>query len=221
MHKLMVMSRAYRLASTDDAHSAAIDPNNDLLWRFTPRRLSAEEIRDSILAISGSLDRSMGERHPFEPEQEFKYTQHRPFVAVYETNRRSVYLMQQRIRKQPFLATFDGADTNASTPVRPISTTAIQALWMMNDPLVHKESENFAVRVGLAVAEEEKRIDYAYRLVFGRPARPEEVAAAKEYLKGAASRMREAGVAWDQQTRGALASLGRVMFASNEFLFLE
>jgi hypothetical protein len=221
MHKLMVMSRAYRLATTDDAQNAAIDPNNELLWRFTPRRLSAEEIRDSILAISGSLDRSTGERHPFEPEQEYKYTQHRPFVAVYETNRRSVYLMQQRIRKQPFLATFDGADTNASTPVRPISTTPIQALWLMNDPLVHKGSENFAVRVGLAVAEEQGRIDYAYRLVFGRPPTGEEVAAAKEYLKGAASRMREAGVPWDQQTRGALASLGRVMFASNEFLFVE
>jgi hypothetical protein len=221
MHKLIVTSRAYRLSSAQDAHNVALDPANDLFWRFTPRRLSAEEIRDSILAISNSLEREVPKRHAFPPEQEYKYTQHKPFVAVYESNHRSVYLMQQRIRKQPFLATFDGADTNASTDVRSISTTAIQALWMMNDPLVHRESDQFAVRVGLAFGEEDKRIDYAYRLIYGRPATLEEISEARGYLEQSAESMREAGVPWDKQARGALASLGRVIFGSNEFLFVE
>jgi Protein of unknown function (DUF1553)/Protein of unknown function (DUF1549)/Planctomycete cytochrome C len=221
MHKLMVMSHAYRLASVDDPRNSAIDPDDELLWRFTPRRLSAEEIRDSMLAIGNTLEHGMPQRHPFPPEQEFKYTQHKPFVALYETNHRSVYLMQQRIRKQPFLATFDGADTNASTATRSISTTAIQALWMMNDPLVHKESDQFAVRVGLAFDETDKRIDYAYRLIYGRPATPEDISEARAYLGEGVEKLKEAGVPWDQQMRGALASLGRVMFASNEFLFVE
>jgi hypothetical protein len=221
MHKLIVTSRAYRLSSVEDPSNVAVDPNNELLWRFNPRRLSAEEIRDSILAISNALDRDMPQRHPFPPEQEYKYTQHKPFVAVYDSNHRSVYLMQQRIRRQPFLATFDGADTNASTAVRSISTTAIQALWMMNDPLVHNQSDQFAVRVGLAFGEDDKRIDYAYRLIYGRPATLEEISEARGYLEQSMEKMRDAAVPWDKQARGALASLGRVMFASNEFLFVE
>ena len=92
---------------------------------------------------------------------------------------------------------------------------------MMNDPLVHKESDQFAVRVGLAFGEEDRRIDYAYRLIYGRPAALEEISEARGFLEQSMERMREAGVPWDKQARGALASLGRVMFASNEFLFVE
>jgi hypothetical protein len=221
MHRLIMNSRAYQLASTDDLKNASIDPANELLWRFTPRRLSAEEIRDSILALAGTLDRSMGGSHPFPPEVEWKYTQHKPFVADYPSNHRSVYLMQQRIRKQPFLATFDGADTNAPTGVRPISTTAIQALWMMNDPFVYEQSDHFAVRVGMAVADERRRIDYTYRLALGRPATSEEIEAALEYLNRCAQKLADAGTPEDQQVRAALASFNRALFASNEFLFVE
>src|SRR3989454_2472614 len=63
-----------------------------------------------------------------------------PFVAVYDSNRRSIYLMQQRIKKQPFLELFDGADTNATTGERPVSTTPLQALFMMNDLLDRKST---------------------------------------------------------------------------------
>src|SRR5207249_2274207 len=74
MHRLMMNSRAYQLAGTDDARNAAVDFANDYLWRANPRRLSAEEIRDSILALANTLDRSMGGRHPFPPEIEWKYS---------------------------------------------------------------------------------------------------------------------------------------------------
>jgi hypothetical protein len=221
MHRLIMNSRAYQLACTDDPKNAAIDSADDYLWRFTPRRLSAEEIRDSILALAGTLDRSQGGPHPFPPEVEWKYTQHKPFVADYPANFRSVYLMQQRIRKQPFLATFDGADTNAPTGVRPISTTAIQALWMMNDSFVYEESDKFAVRVGMAVADERRRIDYTYRLALGRPATSEEIDAALDYLHRCAQKLAQAGTPEDQLVRGALASFNRALFASNEFLFVE
>ena len=60
-----------------------------------------------MLAVGGMLDKEPGGEHPFPPESEWQHTQHRPFVAVYETNKRSVYLMQQRIRKQPYLAIFE------------------------------------------------------------------------------------------------------------------
>jgi hypothetical protein len=221
IHRLIMLSRAYQLACTDDAKNASIDFANDYLWRFNPRRLSAEEIRDSMLAISNTLDRSMGGPHPFPPEGEWKFSQHKPFYAVYDTNQRSVYLMQQRIRKQPFLATFDGADTNAPTGLRPLSTTAVQALWMMNDPFVYDQSDKFAVRIGMAVSEERRRIDYAYRLALGRAANSEEIETGVAYVRDCAQKMAQAGIPNDSQTRAALASFARVIFASNEFLFVE
>jgi len=221
MHRLVMLSHAYQLASADHPPNAAVDVNNDLLWRFNRRRLDAEEIRDAILAVSGGLDRSMGGPHPFPPENQWRYTQHKAFVAVYDTDRRSVYLMQQRIKKHPFLEVFDGADTNATTAERAVSTTPIQALFLMNDPLVHQQADRFAVRVGLAYAEAPKRIDYAYRLMFGRPATKEEIRMGEAYLQQLRQDLKEINLPEEEQTRAALASYARVLFGSNEFLFVD
>jgi hypothetical protein len=221
MHKLVMLSRAYQMASQESSAYAAIDPANDLLWKFDQRRLSAEEIRDSMLTVSAMLDPTPGGEHPFPPESEWRYTQHRPFVATYETNKRTVYLMQQRIRKHPFLTVFDGADTNATTPARSLSTTPVQALFLMNDKLAHEAADKLAVRIGLAFGEHDKRIDYAYRLCFARPATPEEVDLGRQYLQTCAEQLNSAGVPWDQQQRAALASYARVLLSSNEFLYLD
>ena len=221
MHKLVMLSRAYRMGAQDNAAYALADPNNDLLWKFDQRRLSAEEIRDSLLTVSGLLDRTPAGQHPFPEESEWRYTQHRPFVAVYETSHRSVYLMQQRIRKQPFLSIFDGADTNATTATRSPSTTPVQALFLMNDKLAHEAADKLAVRVGLAFDEDPKRIDYAYRLCFGRPAAEDEVATGRQYLRGCRERLNSANIPWDQQARAALASYMRVLMSSNEFLYVD
>src|SRR5205823_10691977 len=122
------------------------DPTNDLFWKATSRRLDAESIRDTMLFVSGELDERGGGEHPFPPAKSWGFTQHAPFVAVYETKRRSVYLMQQRLRKNPYLALFDGADPSSSTGVRLPSTTPLQALFVMNDPLVHTVAAKFAQR---------------------------------------------------------------------------
>ena len=221
MHKRLMLSRAYRMASLDEPARAARDPNNDLLWSFRRRRLSAEELRDAMLAVSGTLDRSPAGPHPFPPESSYRFTQHKPFVALYETNRRSIYLMQQRLKRHPFLEVFDGADPNATTADRPLSTTALQALFLLNDPFAHDQADKLAVRVGMAYTEEEDRIDYAYRLAFGRPATVEELAIGRAYLRAGRARMKETGMPADQQARAALASYARVLLSSNEFAFVD
>ncbi len=224
MHKLILMSRTYQLASADDAADSADlanDANNDMLWRQNPRRLSAEEIRDTVLCLGQSLDRSPAGPHPFPPEVEWKYTQHKPFMADYPSNHRSVYLMQPRLHKQPFLAVFDGADTNSTTADRSISTTAIQALFMLNDPLMHDQADKLAVRVGMACGDERERIDSAYRLCFSRRPTADEVQAGQQYLQAIVPKLKEAGVPRDQQVRAALASYMRVLMSSNEFLFVD
>ncbi len=221
MHKLIMLSSAYQMSSQDDPRNAAIDANNDWLWRFNRRRLDAEEVRDAMLAISGDLDPTMGGPHPFPPEHEWKYTQHKAFIALYPSNRRTVYLMQQRIRKHPFLEVFDGADPNATTAERPITTTPIQALFMMNDAFAHEQADKFAVRIGLAVREDRDRIDYACRLAFGRPATSDEIQLGEEYLRDCAAALKETELPADQQGRAALASYARVLFSSNEFIYVD
>ncbi len=90
-----------------------------------------------MLFAAGRLDRTMGQAHPFPDVESWGFTQHAPFYAVYETNQRSVYLMQQRLKRHPLLALFDGADPNATTPVRTSTTVPTQALFLMNSEFVH------------------------------------------------------------------------------------
>jgi len=221
MHRLIMLSHAYQLASVDDQHNSEIDANNDLLWRFNRRRLSAEEIRDSMLAVSGSLDRTMGEAHPFPAEGEWRYTQHNQFFAVYETNRRSVYLMLQRQKKHPLMEIFDGADTNTITSPRPLSTTPLQALFLMNNPFVHQQADAFAVRVGMAYDTLSQRFNYAFLLAYGRPAKPAEVREAQDYIQKIRVDLQTINTPVDQLNRAALASYLRVLLASDEFLYVD
>jgi hypothetical protein len=221
MHRMIMLSHVYQLSSQDHAGDSAKDVGNDFLWRFNRRRLDAEEIRDAMLAVSGTLDTTMAGAQPFPPESQWHYTQHVPFIADYETNRRSVYLLQQRIRRSRVLEVFDGADTNATTPERTINITPIQALYMMNDPFTHKMADEFAVRIGMAYSEEPRRIDYAYRLALGRPATKEEIRAGHEYIQQVLRELEQTKIAEDQRMRAALGSYLRVLLSGNEFIFVD
>jgi hypothetical protein len=221
LHRMIMLSHVYQLSSEDDRQDAAKDVANDFLWRFNRRRLDAEEVRDAMLAVSGTLDPTMAGPQPFPQESSWHYTQHVPFIADYDTNRRSVYLLQQRIRRTRVLEVFDGADTNATTPERTINITPIQALYMMNDPFTHKMADDFAVRVGMAYGEEARRIDYAYRLALGRPATQEEIQTGHEYLQGALRELDQTKIPEDQRIRAALGSYLRVLLSSNEFAFID
>jgi uncharacterized protein DUF1553/uncharacterized protein DUF1549/cytochrome c len=221
MHRMIMLSRAYRLKAVGDARNAQIDANNDLLWRFNRRRLSAEEIRDSMLAVSGALDRTMGEAHPFQPESEWRYTQHNQFFAVYDTNRRSIYLMQQRQKKHPLMEVFDGADTNAITSPRQLSTTPLQALFLMNNPFVHQQADIFAVRIGMAYDKLPQRINYAFLLAYGRPAKQTEIREGIAYIQNVRKELQAVNTPADQLVRSALASYLRVLLGSDEFLYVD
>ena len=104
-----------------------------------PRRSATRSLRKS-----GELDRTLARGHPFPSPLGWGYTQHAPFSAVYDHDKRSVYLMTQRIKRHPFLALFDGADPNATTAVRLTTTVPTQALFFLNDPFVHAKAEKYA-----------------------------------------------------------------------------
>jgi mono/diheme cytochrome c family protein len=221
MHRAIMLSATYRLSAADELAAAQVDPNAEYLWHFCRHRLDAEQIRDAMLAVSGQLDRSPGGAHPFPPKSDWHFTQHAAFSAVYETNRRSVYLMQQRIKRHPYLAVFDGPDPNAPTADRGSSTTPLQALYLMNDPFVYQKSEAFADRLLAESPDQATRLQLASERILGRPATPEEVTDAQAYLRDFAEKLNSTNVPPDKQARAALASYLRVLLSSNEFMFVD
>ncbi len=223
LHRLILLSRTYQTASEGDEGGAAAggDPENRLLRHFLRRRLDAEAIRDAMLAASGLLDRTRGGRHPFPGTDGRAYTQHAPFRAVYETRRRSVYLMTQRIQRHPYLALFDGADSNASTAVRVETTIPTQSLFLMNDPLVHEGSVALARRVLGSGREDVGRFCFAHELALARSASEEEVKEGLVFLQLYRQDLRAAGTPAPEEEEKAWAAYARTLFARNEFLFVD
>ncbi len=221
MHRLIMLSQTWQLASADVPESAKLDPNNDLFWKFNRHRLDAESIRDALLFVCGDLDETPAGPHPFPPSASWGYTQHNPFVANYETRQRSIYLMQQRLRKNPYLALFDGADPSSSTGVRLPSTTPLQALFAMNDPLVHTEAAKFSALVLAGASDETARLALACRLAFNRPPDADEQQECANFLRGYRDKLAALTTPPNEVEPKAWTALARVLLGSNEFVFVD
>lgn len=168
MHRLILSSDAYRRAGSDDPARLAADPDNRLLARFCGRRLEGEAIRDTLLAVSGRLDRTPGGPHPFPPVEKLRYSQHQPFQTDYEDERRSVYLMTRRLGQPPVLGLFDPPDRNRSAGRRRSSTVPQQALFAMNSELVDQCARSFAARIRADGSDDRTRIAAAIAIAFQR-----------------------------------------------------
>src|SRR5579864_9473244 len=219
MHRLIMLSQTYQLASSPNGNNDRIDSSNRWYWRFDRRRLEAEAILDSMLAVSGNLDLSSPGPHPFPVFDYWKYSQHVPFRAVYESNHRSVYLMTQRVVRHPYLALFDAPDTNTSTDVRAASTVPLQSLYMLNNPFVLQQSEGFAKR--LLAADPEARVGLATRIAWGREPSEEETKKYRDYV----TRYRDKAIASrtlpPEAELQAWSSLARALITTNEFIYID
>jgi len=229
MHRLVMSSAVYQQSSviSEPVSSKPVrkradtkSPNTDSPITddspFPRRRLEAEEIRDTLLALSGELDHEPGEGHPFPPENT-SFTQHTPFKAVYDTRKRSVYLMTQRIQRHPFLALFDGPDANASTAERGSSTVPTQSLYFLNDPFFHARAEAFAKR--LLAEPEDGRVKTAHRLCFQRQPTTAECAHAAEFLKSYRAEL--ADLPENRRDLAAWSAYARTLLAANELLYVD
>jgi hypothetical protein len=153
LHKLILTSNAYKMSSRGNEKALAADPANDMIWRFDMRRLSAEEIRDSILAVSGNLNKKMY-GPPVYPEipKEVLHGQSQPGrgwgkSSPEEAARRSIYVHVKRSLLLPILESFDVAETDRSTPVRFATTQPTQALAMLNGKFFNDQAAIFAQRL--------------------------------------------------------------------------
>ena len=221
IHRLILLSKTYQLASTAAEPTVARDPANRWYARFERRRLDAEAIRDAQLAVAGRLDRARPAEHPFPPIADWGWTQHSPFKAVYPSRHRSVYLMTQRIQRHPFLALFDGPDPNVSTDVRTSAIVPLQALWAMNDAFVVEQSAAFAQRLLDSERDASARIDLAHQLAYARPVEPVERQRATEYLDAYLGELTHTGVGDADAQREAWTSYARVLLTSNEFFYVD
>ena len=212
MHRLIVNSATYRQSSgTTNDEAKTIDPDNRLLWRFNRRRLEAEAIRDSVLAVSGRLNPEQSGLPIFPPlpgdiAATVKWnnskwdTQYGP-----EGRKRSLYIYQQRTLTMPLMQTFDSLVCEETRPRRRASVTPLQALAMYNGDFVNEEAHFFASRVKSQCSEADRQMDIAFELALGRPPTVSEKQQLSKVMAG------DAG----------LVGVCRVLLNTNEFMYID
>jgi hypothetical protein len=232
MHRLIMTSSVYMQDTTHDAARAKVDPDNKLIWRRTPTRLEAEAIRDSILAVSGSLNQQMfgPSVKPPLPIEVISTGSTRKWPTDVKDGpavwRRSVYLFQKRSVRIPMMEAFDAPDMMASHGSRMATTVAPQALAMLNSDLARDQAERFAQRV----IEETKaapanRVTRAYWLALGRPPAAEEKAKAEAFIGKQTRVYLEAGktgsIEEGRDGIPAFVDFCQVLLNLNEFVYVE
>jgi Protein of unknown function (DUF1553)/Protein of unknown function (DUF1549)/Planctomycete cytochrome C len=192
LHRVLVLSSTYQQSGRSPLASEAmrVDPENRLLWHAARRRLTAEEIRDAMLATSGRLNPKAGGPSvmvPVDPELVkllYKPSQWQAATSREEQDRRSIYLFAKRNLRLPFFETFDAPTSLASCARRESSTHAPQALELLNGRLSNDLAASFAERLTRESAGDPDRlVDRAFRLALGRPPGQEERSISFEYLR--------------------------------------
>ena len=207
MQRLIADSATYRQSSLTDTKARGLDAGNRLLWRHVPARLEAEAVRDSILKISGQLNPQMGagfrDFNMYKQKGSWVYDPIDPEGAGF--NRRSIYRTWARGSVHPLLSPLDCPDPSAAAPNRSVTTTPLGALAMMNTSFVLRMSDHFAERLAAEVGDEiDAQGRRAFQLAFYREAQPEELGLAIAFIN-----------------KNGLPAFCRVIFNSNEFLYLN
>ena len=206
VHRLILTSKAWRQSSAPNRRALGVDGTSRLLWRFPPRRLEAEAIRDSILTVSGTLNPTSGGPgfflHNVERENVYHYHPKEEFGP--DESRRMIYAFKVRMEQDGIFGAFDCPDGSLVMPRRSISTTPLQALNLFNSGFVLQQSQKFAERLGREAGHDAKaEVRRAWQLAFGR--KPSAVE-----LSEAAAFAEKAG--WP--------ALCRAVLNANEFLFV-
>jgi hypothetical protein len=220
MHRVMMMSSTYRMSSQASEKGLAEDPLNDSFWRFNRRRLTAEEVRDSILTANGTINLELRGPSVYPPlPRAVLLTASRPDAAWGRSNerqaaRRSIYIHVKRSLPEPLLAAFDRADTDSSCPVRFATVQPTQALSMINGDFANLQAQRFADRMMLEQKDMASRLRRAFELVSQR----EPTKADLQRLQQLAAQLQ------GEFGRSELQALQRcclVLLNCNEFLFID
>ncbi len=214
MHRLVMNSSAYRMSSGVDKDVWDADPDNRLWSRFGRRRLTVEELRDSLLALDGALDPTVGGKLEPKPVKE---GEEKVPVTLANSRRRTVYLPITRGGIPAMLRSFDFVDASTSTGKRDRTNVAPQALYMMNSPFVLERSRAFArYLLTDGSRDDPARIDRTYRLAWGRPPEAAKIVNALRYMAEYPVRPDASNPRLD-----AWAGFCRLLMSSNEFHYVD
>ena len=187
LHKELMLSAVYRQSSAPNPAAASLDGESRYLWRFPPKRLDAEAVRDSILAVSGKLNLKIGgpgfRLYTYRVDNVATYGFPEKFEA--DTFRRSIYHQTARSVKDDVLGPFDCPDATLPEPKRVVTTTALQALSLLNNPFVLDQARFFAERLVRESRKSDLRaqVGRAFQLAFGRPPAEAEVIASIKLIQ--------------------------------------
>jgi mono/diheme cytochrome c family protein len=220
LHKLIMMSSVYQLSAAADPEELKADPANTLLWRFNMRRMTGEEVRDSILAVSGSLNlKQFGpSTYPKIPKEVLAGQsvpgQGWPTSPPEEANRRSVYAHVKRSLRVPILIGFDQPDPDSSCPVRYVTTVPTQSLGLLNGEFANEQAAAFAKRLQKDSPDLAARVTRAIRLTTGRVPGAAEVKQDVAFVQGLKEKYK-----LDDTT--ALTRYCLLCLNANEFVYLD
>ena len=222
MHRLIVLSSAYRMSSVLDEKAAAADPENRLLWRANRRRLEAEPMRDAIVYLSGDMDLSMGGSIMEVRDRDRVASTRARGKLDYDRNRRAVYLPVVRSSLYDVFGAFEFADPSVPNGNRGQAVVAPQALFMMNGSLMLRHTRKMADRLlrrdDLNDAE---RVRDTYERVLTRPPRPGEIDRALTFIADVEDSLGDRVPNSLERKARAWQSFCKAMIGSNEFLYLN
>jgi hypothetical protein len=205
LHRLVMLSNAYRQSSRDRPECRQLDPDNRLLWRANRRRLDFESMRDSMLAASGRLSLELGGRSVYLTEDK-------------TLNRRAIYGVVDRQDLPAVYRAFDFANPDQCAAQRPLTVVPQQALFAMNSEFVMLQAESLANRPEFrSLASDADKIEFLYRRLFGRTPGETERRAGEHYIKEEIDwAKREPGESFAPWSRYA-----QVLLQSNDFMFID
>lgn len=217
MHRMIMLSSAYQMASENPNVAPDADADNRLLTRFNRRRLSIEEMRDGLLAIDGTIDLTMGGTLQTGRGTDGENNQGRLSLNPEKLKRRTVYLPLRRANLPTLLNLFDFGDATTTSGKRQLTNVATQALFWLNSEFLYERSQNVAKSLlGRKETGEAARIEAAYALILNRHPDKNEIGQASNYLAG--FKRKFAGENADQK---AWQSLLRVIMSSNDFVYVD
>ncbi len=207
VHRLIMTSDTYRQSSKPRPDAMSVDVGNRWLWRYAPQRLEGEMIRDALLKVTGTLNPQSGgpsyrNFETFNSNSQFYIMQDK---VGPEYQRRTIYRMWVRSGRNQLLDAFDCPDPSVTTPNRAVTTTPTQSLSLLNNSFVLRMADELAKQIVKSGQENpETQVSMAYQLLFQREPRPQELALATSFVN-----------------QHGLPALARVLFNTNEFLFIE
>jgi len=209
LHQLIVTSKTYQQSSAHDASNSTVDSDNRFLWRMNRRRLGAEEIRDTMLAVSGKLDTKMGGPGYYlfaleRPEHSPHYEYHKFDSDDSASHRRAIYRFIVRSQPDPYMTTLDCADSSQSTPQRNETLTSLQALSLLNNGFSLAMSKHFASRLSTEASPPPEQVTRAFQLISGRSPTQNELTELTAYAE-----------------KHGMENLCRVLFNLSEFVYVD